>query len=101
MSEYPPGSTAKQYSTSDGMLVPLRQMIREENEWAHTRIVQCEIAEKRIKELEAAITDVLDGKIFDECGNREGGGLSEYPYDKPVAKQWMVEHLRAVQEPGQ
>ena len=57
--------------------------------------------DRRIKELEAAITDVLEGKVFDEHGNREGGGLSEYPYDKPAAKLWMVEHLRAVQEPGQ
>lgn len=39
---YPPGSTAKQYDDGEGNKLSLRQMVRQQPEWAQSRITQCE-----------------------------------------------------------
>lgn len=50
--KYPPGSAATVYHDIDGNEVTLRQLIRLEPEWAHTRIIQCQQAEAKVKHLE-------------------------------------------------
>jgi hypothetical protein len=55
--EYPVNSTAKVYYDMGGNEVTLRQLIRIQPEWAHSRIKACEAAEARIEALEGAIRE--------------------------------------------
>jgi len=65
MSEYPLGSTAKVYYGIDGSEKTLRQMIRDEPEWAESRIREGEDA---IKELERTERDRREAvEIALEC----------------------------------
>ena len=48
MSDYPINSTAKVYKDSDGNDVTLRQLIKLDPEWAHTRIKEAERYERAI-----------------------------------------------------
>lgn len=48
MIEYPVNSTAKIYSDADGNDVTLRQLIKLEHEWAHSRIKICEQLEQQL-----------------------------------------------------
>ena len=77
MNDYPIGSTAKIYHDDDGNPVTLRQLIKLQPEWAHTRIVQCELAEKRNTDLEFKLFKIKrianyppqDSAILDIIGN--------------------------------
>ena len=55
--EYPTNSTAKVYYDTEGNEVTLRQLIKLEPEWAHSRIKLCEAMEKRLAELEKQVED--------------------------------------------
>lgn len=55
MSEYPINSTAKVYFDTDGNEVTLRQLIKLEPEWAHSRIQAGERAETERDQLRAEL----------------------------------------------
>lgn len=60
--KYPINSTAKQYTDSDGNLRTLWQMVRDEPEWAESRIRAGEEAIARIDELEAQLKQIEDSR---------------------------------------
>lgn len=57
MNSYPIESTAKVYQDQEGNEVTLRQLIRLEPEWAHSRIKQCEKLEEQLGSLKKTIAD--------------------------------------------
>jgi len=71
--KYPPGSAATVYHDIDGNEVTLRQLIRLEPEWAHTRIIQCQQAEAKVKHLERQLAEkseqlkrIVDAPLHDK-----------------------------------
>lgn len=69
MSDYPAGSTAKQYFDTEGNILTLRQLIRAEPEWAHSRIVECERLERQLEEVREVVQASLD--VVDACAGHD------------------------------
>lgn len=57
MTDYPSNSTATQYQDMDGNLVTLRQLIKLEPEWAHSRI---KVQLQEIERYRSALSGILD-----------------------------------------
>jgi hypothetical protein len=85
MSEYPAGSTAKQYFDGDGNPSTLYWMVRNEPDWARSRIIEGEKAIERI----AALDKVAEAAV-------------EYVHDIPAHLQceWCVSLIAALRAAG-
>ena len=74
MTNYPPGSTAKVYQDSDGNELSLRRLIKDEPEWAHSRIV-------KLEKLEAVLDEAINTSV----------NITNFSYDEHVVE--MAKHV--------
>lgn len=97
MSEYPINSTAKIYYDADENQVTLRQLIKLEPEWAHSRIKICEQIEKERDQLKAKL-EVAE-KLADKVNRAEKLHEDNTDYTETMFLDDVCEALANYKEP--